>query len=82
MKQGELVGLSETAGVLAVTKRTATRYSQRDDFPVPVDRLAAGPVWRRDDVVAWGRDHLPLPAGRPKKVTDATPSGGGDGRRG
>jgi hypothetical protein len=39
----------------------------RDDFPEPVGRLAAGRVWFRADVERWGRETLPLPEGRPRK---------------
>jgi hypothetical protein len=50
-----------------VSKQTAVKYSQRPDFPEPLDRLASGPVWRRAEVEAWGRGHLPLRTGRPLK---------------
>jgi predicted DNA-binding transcriptional regulator AlpA len=50
--------------MLEVTKRTAWNYTQRDDFPQPVDRLASGPIWRRADVETWGTTYLPLPLGR------------------
>lgn len=62
-----LAGLAEVAELLEVPKRTAARYVKRDDFPAPVDRLAAGPVWRLLDVESWGREHLPLPTGRPPR---------------
>jgi hypothetical protein len=61
----ELAGLSEVADLLKVTKRSALRYSKRADFPVPVERLASGPVWRLNEVREWARKQLPLPAGRP-----------------
>jgi predicted DNA-binding transcriptional regulator AlpA len=63
----EVVGLVEIAGMFNVTKRTAIRYSKRDDFPAPLARLSAGIVWRRTDVEAWGEKHLPLKAGRPPR---------------
>jgi prophage regulatory protein len=61
----ELAGLAEVAKVCAVAKRTALSYTKRPDFPEPLDRLASGPVWRREDVEAWAKAHLPLPQGRP-----------------
>jgi hypothetical protein len=68
MNPDELAGLAEVADMFRVTKRTATNYTRRSDFPAPLDRLAAGPVWRRSDVEAWGKAHLPLPrSGRPPK---------------
>jgi predicted DNA-binding transcriptional regulator AlpA len=60
-----LVGLAEVTELLNVTKRTASAYTLRDDFPAPVQRLAATPVWRRDEVQAWAARTLPLPTGRP-----------------
>jgi predicted DNA-binding transcriptional regulator AlpA len=66
----EIVGLSEIAAMFGVTKRTAVRYSKRDDFPAPFARLTAGLVWDRAEVEAWGKEHLPLPPGRPRKPVD------------
>ena len=58
-----LAGLAEVADALGVTKRTASRYTTRRDFPAPLQVLAAGPVWRLEDVRRWGREHLPLREG-------------------
>jgi hypothetical protein len=44
-------------------ERTAARYVKRPDFPGPLARLAAGPVWHRVDVDKWAKKHLPLPRG-------------------
>lgn len=60
------MGLAEVAELLVVSKRTATSYSKREDFPQPLQRLKAGPVWRRCDVTAWKAATLPLTQGRPK----------------
>jgi hypothetical protein len=62
-----LVGVSEIAEIFAVSKNTALKYTRRPDFPRMLDRLSTGPVWSRPDVDAWGRQHLPLPTGRPRK---------------
>jgi prophage regulatory protein len=67
MSPDEVVGLSEIAQMFGVTKRTAVRYRERSDFPEPLARLSAGHVWRRAEVERWGRDHLPLRLGRPRK---------------
>jgi len=64
----ELAGVAEVAEICAVPKRTAIRYTQRPDFPEPLDRLASGPVWRREDVEAWAKRMLPLRTGRPRKT--------------
>ena len=66
---GPLVGLAEVARLLGVTKRTATDYTKRDDFPAPVQRLAATPIWKRAEVTAWAADKLPLTRGRPAGST-------------
>lgn len=64
----EIVGLSEIAEMLGVSKRTAVRYSKRDDFPFPLARLRAGIVWKRANVEKWATATLPLPrTGRPPK---------------
>jgi predicted DNA-binding transcriptional regulator AlpA len=64
-----LLGLHEVAELLRVTKRTAARYTRRADFPEPIERLAAGPIWRRRDVEAWAKKRLPLPTGRPARAS-------------
>jgi predicted DNA-binding transcriptional regulator AlpA len=64
----ELVGLAEVAEVLRVSRRTAARYARRSDFPEPLARLRAGPVWRKEDVLAWA---LSEPAARPGKPLKA-----------
>lgn len=63
----ELAGVSEIAEMLGVTRPTAARYVEREDFPEHFERLARGRVWRRDEVEAWGRENLPLRTGRPPK---------------
>jgi prophage regulatory protein len=63
----ELASLAEIGEMLHVPKRTVQRYAERPDFPEPIDRLATGRVWLRADVQAWGKAHLPLPPGRPRK---------------
>jgi prophage regulatory protein len=60
-------GIAEIAEMLGVTKRTAYRYIERLDFPPPLGRVSAGPIWLRADVEAWAKTHLPLPPGRPRK---------------
>lgn len=51
----DVVGLAEVAELLAVSKRTATRYAARTDFPRPAAKLAMGPVWFKADVEEWMR---------------------------
>lgn len=62
----KLAGIAEIAELFEVSKQTALKYAGRPDFPAPIDRLAAGPVWKRSDVERWGRTHRPpLRPGRP-----------------
>jgi predicted DNA-binding transcriptional regulator AlpA len=66
--QLKLVGVAEVAEVLGVSKRTAARYTARPDFPEPVARLRAGPVWLEGDVLAWARSEPPSLPGKPLKA--------------
>src|SRR5439155_15896492 len=61
----DLVGPSEIAELLGVSRRTVARYTRRSDFPRPLGRIAASPIWRHRDVEKWGKEHLPLATGRP-----------------
>jgi hypothetical protein len=46
----KLVGVSEIADILAVTRQRAHQLTKRSDFPAPVEQLAAGPVWTRQSL--------------------------------
>lgn len=70
----DLLGLSEVARLLRVTRRTVQRYAERADFPAPAVRVAAGRVWRQGDVEAWAKAHLPLRTGRPPHERAGDPS--------
>jgi predicted DNA-binding transcriptional regulator AlpA len=63
----DAVSVSEIASMFGVTPGSAHRYTQRADFPEPLAITPAGRVWLRKDVHEWGRDHLPLRTGRPRK---------------
>lgn len=60
----QVVGLSEIADLLGVSKRTATRYSARPDFPRPAAKLAMGPIWHKADIENW-IPATPVRRGRP-----------------
>ena len=63
------VGLSDVAELLGVSKMTASRYAQRDDFPKAAE-LARGRVWSRVQVERWAKKTLPLHrGGRPPAGT-------------
>jgi predicted DNA-binding transcriptional regulator AlpA len=59
-----LLGLAEVADVLGVSKRTASRYAARTDFPKPLAQLAMGPIWLAEDVESWS-GRMPVQRGRP-----------------
>ena len=64
----ELIGLSEIAGILGVSKQRVGQLRAREDFPVPVAELAAGPVWQREMLDRFIRD-WPRRSGRPAKAS-------------
>lgn len=49
----KLAGITEIASMLGVSKQRAAQLGASDGFPKPLDRIAAGPVWRRSDVERW-----------------------------
>lgn len=63
----ELVGVTELAQLLGVSRQRASELQKRPGFPAPVQILAAGPVWPRAwierFVGTWERK-----PGRPRKV--------------
>lgn len=63
----ELVGVSEVAELLGVSRQRVHVLRERPEFPAPVAILAAGPIWRRGDLSTfaggWHRK-----AGRPRKA--------------
>ena len=52
-----LMGLTEVAALLGVSRQRAHQLAKRDDFPEPTARLAAGLIWQAEDVERWARDH-------------------------
>lgn len=69
-----LVGVSEIAKILGVSRQRAGAIARGSGFPRPVEELAAGPVWRRSDLGHFLRDWARRP-GRPRKYC---PDCGGD----
>lgn len=51
-----LAGLSEVSQLFGVSKARAGEIVKRSDFPVPT-RLAAGPVWYKDEVEKYIETH-------------------------
>lgn len=51
----ECVGLSEVASILEVSKQRVYQLTQRTDFPDPIFRLKATPVWLADEIRRFGQ---------------------------
>ena len=61
-----LVGLSEIATMLEVTRQRASQLVRDyDDFPAPVAELASGRIWETEAVEVWANAHPVRPPGRP-----------------
>ncbi|HMJ75484.1 MAG TPA: hypothetical protein VK507_05900 [Iamia sp.] len=58
--QLDLMGTTEIAKLLGVSRQRADQLSRTDGFPDPVAEIAAGRIWLRADVEAWARE-----SGRP-----------------
>jgi serine/threonine protein kinase len=61
----ELVGLTDIAEKLKVSRQRVLQLRRREDFPEPVGEIANGAVWDMDQIRAWARSAV-RPAGRPK----------------
>jgi predicted DNA-binding transcriptional regulator AlpA len=52
----ELVGITEIAEILSISRQRVYQLLESDDsFPEPVAVISAGRIWRRRDVEVWGR---------------------------
>jgi hypothetical protein len=63
----ELVGVSEVAELLNVSRQRASALAKSSGFPAPVAVLAAGPVWTRPSLNRFV-DEWPRKNGRPPKA--------------
>lgn len=72
---GELIGTSEMAELLGISRVRAQQLQAKPGFPEPLAVLAAGKIYDRDQVLAWAdeRERLAplspwpaLPRPRPK----------------
>ena len=64
----ELVGVSEIADILGVTRQRASALAKTPAFPSAVATLASGPVWTRPSLNRFV-DEWPRKDGRPPKVS-------------
>lgn len=46
----EIVGHYEAAEILGWKKQQVTVYMQRGKFPEPLQKLASGPIWFKEDI--------------------------------
>jgi hypothetical protein len=67
----ELVGVSEIADILGVTRQRASALAKTAGFPAPVATLASGPVWTRPSLNQFV-DEWPRKDGRPPKLATLT----------
>jgi hypothetical protein len=51
-----LAGVAEAAAIMGWDKRRVITYIDRGRFPVPIQTLASGRVWLRDDVVRFAEE--------------------------
>jgi prophage regulatory protein len=56
---GKLVGLAEIAQMLDTSRTQVGRWTEREDFPPPIERLRMGPIWKRADVERWAKRRKP-----------------------
>ncbi len=61
-----LVGVSEAARMLGVSKQRLAQLAARPDFPEPMVDLASGPVWLTSGIRGFER-RWPRKPGRPAK---------------
>ena len=50
-----LVGLTEIAAMLEVSRQRVDQLARREDFPAPEVELASGRVWEREAVEKWAK---------------------------
>ena len=53
LKPEDLLGTSEVAKVLGVSKQRIHALRKKTSFPKPIVTLAATPIWKLDDVKAF-----------------------------
>ena len=65
----ELVGVTEAAAILGVTKQRVSTMYRADRLPSPVEVLAAGPVWTADAIEAFDKTWTRRSGRPPAKAT-------------
>lgn len=70
-----LVGVTEIAEMLGISRQRADQLSRTKGFPDPYQEMANGRVWTSESVSAWAeavRRHFCIPAGGPAAHGGAT----------
>lgn len=72
----DLVGLWEAAAIVGWTSKRLASYITmgRGGVPRPIAHLKCGPIWTRDQIIAWGRER-----GYLTDHSDADPPAKGEG---
>ena len=70
-RRQDLVGATEAAQLLGVSRQRVGQLAERPDFPAPIARISAGPIWTRASVVAFNERWRRKITGRPRKVASA-----------
>jgi predicted DNA-binding transcriptional regulator AlpA len=52
----DLMGLTEIAELLGLSRQRTDQLARQVGFPVPVATLQAGRIWKREDIEAWARE--------------------------
>lgn len=66
----EIIGITEIAELLGVSKQRVFQLMERDDFPAPFAKLACGSIWRKGDLSTFAEGWQRKP-GRPPKIAVA-----------
>lgn len=61
-RESELLGLSEVAALLGVSKQVVANWRLRqEDFPAPIAELKSGPVWQLGQITTWAKErNMPI----------------------
>lgn len=61
----DVVGITEIAQMLGVSRPRASQLTETKGFPPPAARLSMGPIWRRSAIEKWVEKTGPRKPGRP-----------------
>lgn len=53
----ELMGTSEVAALLGISRQRVLKIAQQSGFPKPLAILKMGNVWRGEDMRRWASEH-------------------------